>query len=70
MRYLNSIYGVVHKMTLEEIKRNAPNGSTGYRLEIALNGKIIYYKGKNYMWLDRWNEWVGGDNQNYEINPL
>lgn len=61
-------------MTLEEIKRNAPDGSTHYRLWGQVN--IVYYKAIDFDYLyfhrPRRNIWsiIGNTLHNEEIKPI
>lgn len=54
-------------MTLEEIKRNKPEGATGYLIG-RLTGNIIYVK-DNMIWCYAHNEWISFVH-NMEIKPL
>lgn len=58
-------------MTIEEIRKNAPDGATGYRHPINSPESVVYYKRENgelFTWCI--DEWMYSSNQNFELKPL
>ena len=62
----------VLKMTFEEIRKNAPNGATHYRIDI-ISGLVVYIKNYTIKWCD---ELSGGEwlfvcvHEIFNIKPL
>lgn len=58
-------------MTPEQIKANAPEGATHYRVNKFNLHLPMYYKHiDGELWIFIWDDWYLSSNQNQEIKPL
>ncbi len=58
-------------MDLNEIRKNAPEGATGYRNPILNPDGVVYYKRcKEGLFVWCFGEWLPSSNQEYKIKPL
>ena len=60
----------VLKMTIEEIRKNAPDGAQKYR--VNADGSVEYFKWKNNEGMQWWSTWcwLGVNTYGMELKPL
>jgi len=57
-------------MTIEEIRKNAPDGAQKYR--VTADGSVDYYRWKNNEGMQWWSTWcwLGVNTYGMELKPL